>query len=375
VLIRNETSLGSNPCRHLGMNSVYVTGLPNWTHTGARRNIFSGYAGVFPSSGIPNGTEPPVSWLIPKKGGGLASYNGLYGEGELDLDSLSMGVALAGNLSGSGTISTAVLTLIASLIASLTASGTISSATLTAQANLSAALDGSGDISTAVLVLLYQMEADLTGSGTISAALLQTIASLAADLDGSGGINAAALALTVTLAATIAGSGAISTATLQSIMRLASILSGNGTVSSASLALIVYMVAQLAGTGGSTGNLKGFLSMAADINVTGSEITTANIGSSVWNALAVLSNETGSMGELLNNAGAGGNPWDTVIESGYTAEEVLRILLAVSAGKTTVTSLGGGAATVTFRDQGDTKDRVSVDMQDSNRIAVTIDEA
>lgn len=379
MLTRNGTSLGANPCRFLAMNAALVENHSNWTQNGARRNIYAGEAAVIAGdsimekSGIPNGTEPPVSWLMPQKGGGLASYTGIRGEGELTLDSLSMGVALDAGLTGSGTISTAVLVLIAALEADMTASGTISSATLTAQANLYAALSGSGSVSNAVLVLLYSMAADLSGSGTISDADLQTIASLAADLDGSGGISAAALGLLTTLAANLTGSGTVSAATLDSIMVLAAALSGSGTVSSASLSMLVSLLANMTGSGSVAGNLKGTLYMEADINVTGSALTTANIATSVWGALTALNDEPGTMGEQLNNAGAGGNPWDAVIESGYTAEEVLRILLAVAAGKSTVVDGGGGAATVTFRDTGDTTDRVVAEMQDSNRETVTLD--
>jgi hypothetical protein len=62
-----------------------------------------------------------------------------------------------------------------------------------------------------------------------------------------------------------------------------------------------------------------------------------------------------------------------VIESGYTAAEILRILTAVAAGKTVITDLGGGAATVEFRDIDDTKTRVEADMTDSERTSVTLD--
>jgi hypothetical protein len=79
------------------------------------------------------------------------------------------------------------------------------------------------------------------------------------------------------------------------------------------------------------------------------------------------------MGEKLNDAGSGSNPWTEVIESGLTAAEVLRIILAVQAGKTNIVDNGGGSATVTFRDVADTKNRVEADMQDSERIDVTLD--
>lgn len=62
-----------------------------------------------------------------------------------------------------------------------------------------------------------------------------------------------------------------------------------------------------------------------------------------------------------------------LVESGITVEEVLRILLAVAAGKTAITDLGGGLATVKFRDTNDTKDRLTASMTGSERTTVTLD--
>jgi hypothetical protein len=61
------------------------------------------------------------------------------------------------------------------------------------------------------------------------------------------------------------------------------------------------------------------------------------------------------------------------IDPGVTLQEAIRIVLAVAAGKTTITDLGGGSATVVFRDTSDLKDRLSADMVGSERINVSID--
>ena len=68
-----------------------------------------------------------------------------------------------------------------------------------------------------------------------------------------------------------------------------------------------------------------------------------------------------------------GNPMDTILEGTLTAGQVLKILLAVAAGKTDVSDLGNGNATVVFRDYADTKDRVTATMTGSERTAVTLD--
>jgi len=59
------------------------------------------------------------------------------------------------------------------------------------------------------------------------------------------------------------------------------------------------------------------------------------------------------------------------IEAGMGAGDVLRVLLAVAAGKTAIT--GTGPVVVTFRDQADTMDRVRAEMTGSERDAVTVD--
>lgn len=63
----------------------------------------------------------------------------------------------------------------------------------------------------------------------------------------------------------------------------------------------------------------------------------------------------------------------TAIEPNITMQETLRILLAVAAGKTTITDLGGGLATVVFRDTNDSKNRLTASMTGSERTTVTLD--
>lgn len=71
--------------------------------------------------------------------------------------------------------------------------------------------------------------------------------------------------------------------------------------------------------------------------------------------------------------GSAGDPWDTLIETGYTAKQIMRILAAIATGKTDINNLGGGNATVAFRDINDTKDRVTANMTGSERTSVTLD--
>lgn len=80
--------------------------------------------------------------------------------------------------------------------------------------------------------------------------------------------------------------------------------------------------------------------MSAEIVVTGEALSTANIGDAVWSVL---------------------------IEQGFTAAQVLRIVSAVVAGKAS-----GGPGSPVFRDLGDTTDRVTGTADaDGNRTAVS----
>jgi hypothetical protein len=65
--------------------------------------------------------------------------------------------------------------------------------------------------------------------------------------------------------------------------------------------------------------------------------------------------------------------WGSLLEGNYTAQDLMKILVAVAAGKTNITDLGGGLATVEFRDLQDTLNRVVADMTNSERTDVTLD--
>lgn len=63
----------------------------------------------------------------------------------------------------------------------------------------------------------------------------------------------------------------------------------------------------------------------------------------------------------------------TFIDGTFTMKDVLKVLVAVAAGKTNIVDLGGGSATVEFRDLSDTKNTVVADMINSERTDLTFD--
>ena len=208
--------------------------------------------------------------------------------------------------------------------------------------------------------------------GTSSlAATSQLGYNLDGEITGVGGITDAPLGLIVSIAATLIASGGISSASAGALASLVAALTGSGSVS-ATAAGLADLGASLIGSGTAIGSNTQLMSLAATIRGYG-DLTPEGIRDSVWNAFVVSYNSVGTMGKALGDVGAGSNPWDAVIESGFTAKEILQILAAVAAGKTDILDLGGGNATVTFRDLADTKDRVEASVTGSERTATIID--
>jgi hypothetical protein len=82
--------------------------------------------------------------------------------------------------------------------------------------------------------------------------------------------------------------------------------------------------------------------------------------------------------EVVTGGGGGSSltaaqVWNYILDNGQTAAELMRLRASIDAGLTTVVDLGGGNATVTFRDLADTKDRVTAEMTGSERTSVTLD--
>lgn len=188
-----------------------------------------------------------------------------------------------------------------------------------------------------------------------------------ASLAGAGDLTATG-ALIVLLVAALTGSGTITNADAIAYLQLAATLAGAGDLDGA-LSALAHASAALSGVGDVAATATATGTLAASIIVTGDALNTANVAASVWGALAAANNAGGTMGEKLNDAGSAANPWTEVIESGYTAAEVLRLIAAVVAGKSS-----GGPGSPAFRDLGDTKDRVvGTADADGNRTSVGYD--
>lgn len=206
------------------------------------------------------------------------------------------------------------------------------------------------------------------GSGTLVASAL-AVKLAEADLTGTGDLDAIG-GLVVQLLADLIGSGEISDADLKAFLQAIASLTGSGAASGTRTG-IGALISALTGDGtAETSTATGTGELDADLVVTGTGLTTGNVGAAVWAALAAVNNATGTMGEKLNDAGSGSNPWTEVIESGFTAAEILRILAAVLAGEVS----GAGSGTETFVGIDGTTDRVVSTVDTSgNRTSVTLD--
>ncbi len=207
----------------------------------------------------------------------------------------------------------------------------------------------------------------LTGTGTISATAL-AVKLAEASLTGSGELSAIG-SLIVQAVAAITGSGTITAADLKAFLQAQASLTGTGTVSATATGLGA-LAALLTGSGTSaTSTLTGTGELEAALVVTGTGLTTGNVGAAVWSAIATANNTAGTMGEKLNDAGSASNPWTEVIESGYTAAEILKLLAAVAQGD--ASGLTGSAPV--FKSIDGTKDRVTATQSGGTRTVTARD--
>lgn len=173
---------------------------------------------------------------------------------------------------------------------------------------------------------------------------------------GAEGVNvsgSAALELTAEAIGQLIAS-AIGSASF-SIDATGSIVATLGAPGSASFTLSATATATALGwmTGQSTASVTaaltsyatGALSGTAYLAGESAPVTPDNLAQAVWAAVASANNTAGTMGEKLNDAGSASNPWTEVIESGYTAAEILRLLAAVAAGSATGLESGSQAFT------------------------------
>lgn len=185
MLVGNGVRFGGNPMRTMGGASIGAVERERARQRGALANFYAGEATVVSGASIadvngrPSGTEPPYAWLPSIKGGGLAAFNTVGGDGSLAA-SLALGKDLSAAITGSGAISAASLSLVVSFASALSGSSSLS-ASMRGAVQLAAELAGDGDIS-AALGLIAWCAVDLSGAGSLDGSNLTGLASLSAEI-------------------------------------------------------------------------------------------------------------------------------------------------------------------------------------------------
>lgn len=176
-------------------------------------------------------------------------------------------------------------------------------------------------------------ENSVNQSNTLTLTSLSLGKDLAAALVQDGSITAAALSMIASLDASLVQDAQM-TGSLQMTLNMAAEMVQEGQITAA-LGLIAWMSASLTQDADmSDSNLRGTLSMAANI-VSYGDLTPEGLRDAVWNAVASSYDSTGTMGEKLNDAGSASNPWTEVIESGLTAAQILKLIAAAVQGSAT----------------------------------------
>jgi len=126
------------------------------------------------------------------------------------------------------------------------------------------------------------------------------------------------------------------------------------------------------------GYLDGSTTITITVSATGDLL--ASINGSATVSISVLCeilgigyiSGTASISAQPTAADIAGEVWAQQLEGTYTARELMKLFASVLSGKSNIVDLGGGLATITFRDINDTTDRVVADMTDSERTNVTL---
>ena len=169
------------------------------------------------------------------------------------------------------------------------------------------------------------MSMRIVGAGSMSADLIPARA-MAVDMTGFGDMEATA-ALVVSMACAMSGSGSL-TAGIVGLLNMSVDFDGSGDLN-ASMNGIASMAVDLLGQGDLEATIAAYGNMEIDIVVTGTGLSTANVGDAVWRYL-IGGTEAQN---LLSTAGSGGVDYDTLWASMPAAlkESLAAYVLAAAA--------------------------------------------
>lgn len=307
----------------------------NFCQAATNRNQNIGQAISSKYASVPSGSQSPYCWILPQEGGGVKTFK----RGAISTSGATVGEMGLPRTAQSELSFTGILALDGLL------SGTsVAMLVTTAQA----IVDGNGSISPNVTVTLSgSVSAEAGALGTASGGMLLDATVIAGLV-----VSAAAQASLLLDGSTNIGGALESTASasvsLSGLVEIIGTLSGS---SNTQLSITASSVIEGAGVPTTTGTLtlSGAITTLADGIFTAS---TANTGDDTLTTDAIAA-------AVMNY----------VIDSGYSFQQVTRLMSAILAGKTEIIDLGGGLATVTFRNLSDNTDATVFEMEGSERIS------
>lgn len=328
--------------RYMGGAVAMAINRPGFALSGAMRNIAEGEASIASETnrnGYPSGVTHPAAWVLPQKAGGITSRYNIAGAGDVTDGNLAGGLYGESTIVCSGVLTEASLSALGNVIAAISGSGYVSSADIIGNIEAAATLLGVGDL-TGALISLLNGSATLTGAG---------------DLVGgaTGGLEAAAI---LTGAGDLAG-------LIAGVVEALAVISGSGTIVPSDIVGVMNAVATLIGMGDIDGAITALGHAEALLEGAG------EVSSAQPFAQGSLSATITAQGDVLTAQSVAQAVMDYSVESGYSFEQVTRLIAAVLAGKTDIVDNGNGTATITFRNLSDNGDAAVFGMEGSERVS------
>lgn len=147
------------------------------------------------------------------------------------------------------------------------------------------------------------------------------------DLTGEGVLTADA-ALVIAMFLDMIGSGDL-TATITGNLNMSLDMEGSGGLT-ASMSGIANMLIAMTGEGTFEAAIAAYGNMSIDMVVTGTGLSTANVGKFVWEALiSQFATDPESAAAKLLAAGSAGDPWSTNLPAAYTGTQAGNILAQI----------------------------------------------
>ncbi len=162
-----------------------------------------------------------------------------------------------------------------------------------------------------------------TGDGDLTADLVPTINGQI-DFTGSGTLSAEA-ALVISMFCDMVGSGTL-TANITGLLNMSIDMEGSGDLNAA-MSAFANMIVALEGSGDLDATISAYGNMSIDIVVTGTGLSTANVGQAVWESIvSQFSANPDSAAAKLLSAGSAGDPWSTSLPAAYTGTQAGAIM-------------------------------------------------